>query len=385
MPDKEPLIPAHVDLRDFPFMPLDVARLRDSSIVDDVDGEEFRAAILLWCAAWHQVPAGSLPDEPRQLAKFAGYGRVISEWEKVATGAMHGWVKCSDGRWYHPVVCEKALEAWEKKSEFTERSNTRAAQAKAAAEARWGKKGSGEGESGSGEGDQAQDAPNANASNEQCGRMPDALPKGNRQGQGIDRDRDNAAVAATGPGVGRSSASPKRGTDEFGPWLRSLVGTEPVGADPNTKPILDLLDEGLTREDIGAGIGAAMADPSFRLKSWKSLVGWVRVAAKERLSASPKSPRTARDPDAPTPLPDLVEYRSVVIRRCADHFRGKWRDVWPNAHRPDHPDCTLPEEIIDEARAIIAAEEAAMAEPGGLARLHGYVPDSPRRPIQPVH
>ena len=74
-----------------------------------------------------------------------------------------------------------------------------------------------------------------------------------------------------------------------------------------------------------------------------------------------------------------------MLLRCADHFRGKWRDVWPNAHRPDHPDCTLPEDIIDEARAIIAAEEAAMSEPGGLARLHGYAPDQPRRSIQPVH
>lgn len=134
-----PLVPPDVDLRDFAFMPLDVARLRDSKIVDEVDGEAFRAAILLWCAAWHQVPAGSLPNDDGQLAKFAGYGRVVSEWLKVKDGALYGFVLCSDGRLYHPVVAEKAVEAWEKKAEYAERSNARAEKARAAAQARWGK------------------------------------------------------------------------------------------------------------------------------------------------------------------------------------------------------------------------------------------------------
>ncbi|MCJ2131311.1 DUF1376 domain-containing protein, partial [Methylobacterium sp. E-045] len=106
-------MPAHIDLRDFAFMPLEVGRLRDSSIVDEITGDEFRAAILLWCASWHQSPAGSLPKDPKQLSKFAGYGRVVAEWERVAEGALYGWVECSDGRLYHPVIAEKAIEAWE--------------------------------------------------------------------------------------------------------------------------------------------------------------------------------------------------------------------------------------------------------------------------------
>src|SRR5262249_23249587 len=63
-------------------------------------------------ASWHQVPAASLPDDDRVLAQLAGYGRVIREWQKVRDGALRGWVKCSDGRLYHPVVAEKALAAW---------------------------------------------------------------------------------------------------------------------------------------------------------------------------------------------------------------------------------------------------------------------------------
>lgn len=32
-------------------------RLRDSDIATKAKGDEFRCAVLLWCAAWHQVPA----------------------------------------------------------------------------------------------------------------------------------------------------------------------------------------------------------------------------------------------------------------------------------------------------------------------------------------
>ncbi len=107
-----PMTPADCELRDFPFMPLDVVRLRDSDISALSTGDEFRCAVLLWCASWHQVPAASLPDDDLVLSQFAGFGRVVKEWKKVRTGALRGWVKCSDGRLYHPVVAEKANDAW---------------------------------------------------------------------------------------------------------------------------------------------------------------------------------------------------------------------------------------------------------------------------------
>ncbi|NOV24180.1 DUF1376 domain-containing protein [Cupriavidus necator] len=111
----EPLTPADCDLRDFQFMPLDVVRLRDSDIAVMVSGEEFRSAVMLWCAAWHQVPAGSLPNDDRSLASLAGYGRAVGEWLKIKEGALRGWIKCADERLYHPVVCEKARESWDSK------------------------------------------------------------------------------------------------------------------------------------------------------------------------------------------------------------------------------------------------------------------------------
>lgn len=109
----DPLVPKDVDLRHLPFMSLDVARLMESEtwiIAADVPFMG-HALISLWCAAWHEVPAGSLPANPRILARKAH--RSLEQLEElIAQGLMQGWVLCSDGRFYHPVVCEKALEAW---------------------------------------------------------------------------------------------------------------------------------------------------------------------------------------------------------------------------------------------------------------------------------
>lgn len=107
-----PLIPSEVDLTDFPFMPLDVRRLRDSDLASLESPEACWAAVLLWAASWHQIPAGSLPDDDRVLSQLAGFGRVVKEWMRVREGALRSFVKCSDGRLYHPVVVEKAVEAW---------------------------------------------------------------------------------------------------------------------------------------------------------------------------------------------------------------------------------------------------------------------------------
>lgn len=126
-----PLVAADVDLRDFAFMPLDVARLRDSDLASDETPESCWAAVLLWCASWHQVPAASIPDSDQWQAKQAGYvsrGRIDAQWAKVREGALRGWIACSDGRLYHPVVAEKARDAW--KSKLIQRHKTECARIK---------------------------------------------------------------------------------------------------------------------------------------------------------------------------------------------------------------------------------------------------------------
>jgi hypothetical protein len=121
-----PLVAAEVDLRDFKTMPLDVQTLRDSRFAAEVSPLAFRAGVLLWCAAWHQVPSGSLPDNDAELAKLAGYGFMVKEWRKVKTEAMTKFVLCSDGRWYHEEVAERAATAWRSRLEhFYERARER--------------------------------------------------------------------------------------------------------------------------------------------------------------------------------------------------------------------------------------------------------------------
>ncbi|MBP0492105.1 DUF1376 domain-containing protein [Pararoseomonas indoligenes] len=127
----DPMTPAECDLRGLPFMPLDVVRLGDSDLVALSTGEEFKAAVMLWCKAWLQVPAASLPDDPRILAHLSGAG---TRWAKVREVALRGWVRCSDGRLYHPVIAEKAREAWSFRVLQRERS-------KRANEKRWGSRG----------------------------------------------------------------------------------------------------------------------------------------------------------------------------------------------------------------------------------------------------
>lgn len=113
-----PLVPGDVDLRGLPWMRLDTSRLLDSDLFALSTGDEFKAAVALWCKAWTQAPAGSLPTDDRVLAHLSGAG---PRWKKVKAMALRGWVMCDDGRMYHPVVSEQVLAAWAEREGFRAR------------------------------------------------------------------------------------------------------------------------------------------------------------------------------------------------------------------------------------------------------------------------
>jgi hypothetical protein len=46
----------------------------------------------------------------------------VKEWRKVRVGAMRGFVMCSDGRYYHQVIAQKAVSSWIAKLEQKHRS-----------------------------------------------------------------------------------------------------------------------------------------------------------------------------------------------------------------------------------------------------------------------
>ena len=94
-------------------MRFDVVRLTNSEFVMGASREAVGAAFTLWFSSFHQVPAGTLPDNDRLLQRMSCC--TDREWKRVGKEAMHGWMLCSDGRYHHPVVADVVRESWKKK------------------------------------------------------------------------------------------------------------------------------------------------------------------------------------------------------------------------------------------------------------------------------
>ncbi|MGI4813212.1 MAG: hypothetical protein ACRYGG_07740 [Janthinobacterium lividum] len=107
-----PLSPPHCDLRGYGYMPLFGHKLFSSALYVENNDAEFRLAIRIWWSAWNQVPAGSLPASDSALALLSDYGRNLKGWAQVREKVLRGFVKCSDGRLYHPLLCEAAVHAF---------------------------------------------------------------------------------------------------------------------------------------------------------------------------------------------------------------------------------------------------------------------------------
>lgn len=108
-----PLAPSDLDVRGYDYMPLFGARLYTSEFYPVAlrNPRGGLAAQKLWWVAFQQVPAGSLPANEYALCSFADFGTDMRAWNRARETAMHGFVLCSDGRHYHPVVVEIALKA----------------------------------------------------------------------------------------------------------------------------------------------------------------------------------------------------------------------------------------------------------------------------------
>lgn len=240
----EPLTPPECDLRDFAFMPLELRRLLTSETWVLGTAEEKVAAICLWLESWHQVPAASLPDNDRMLAHLSGAG---SRWPKVAAHALRGWVKCSDGRLYHPVVAEKAIDAFFKKEKQRERSRKANA-------ARWGAPPSGNAQ---GRGEEVRDGSKGEPSGVLQASHKDASsiqqgvhlasnddPKG--QGQGEGEGEEESSLRSLSP---RASPSERDHFPDF--WA---AYPRKVGRGAAAKAFKAALGKGATAAEIAAGL-----------------------------------------------------------------------------------------------------------------------------------
>lgn len=107
-----PLTAPDCDVSQHRDLPLDIARFRRSRLYLDRSDNAFAAGFLLMAASWHSEPAASLLDDDRFLAYVAGYGPAVRRWKRVRESALADWIKCSDGRLYHPEIARVANERW---------------------------------------------------------------------------------------------------------------------------------------------------------------------------------------------------------------------------------------------------------------------------------
>ena len=78
----------------FPFYPTDF--LGDDKVVM-MSLEEVGAFVKLLCFAWQQDPAGSIPSNPKVIAKILGI--TEEQWSSIAKGVLQCWYE--DGGRYH--------------------------------------------------------------------------------------------------------------------------------------------------------------------------------------------------------------------------------------------------------------------------------------------
>ncbi len=110
-----PLVPGQrLDSRH--YVPWYFDRFLTSHFVATVDPAAGFHAIILWSEALRQDPAGTLPEDDRELARLAGFGRDVAGWREVREGALYGWSPCLVGepgagqrRLMHRTIAEVAV------------------------------------------------------------------------------------------------------------------------------------------------------------------------------------------------------------------------------------------------------------------------------------
>jgi Protein of unknown function (DUF1376) len=103
-----PMTTLEMDVSGLDCFQLNTEKLMASELWAIASGDEFKAAVGLWCRAWKQKPAGSLPNDERVLAAFSGNA---ANWKKIRDVALHGFVLCSDGRLYHETLSADVARA----------------------------------------------------------------------------------------------------------------------------------------------------------------------------------------------------------------------------------------------------------------------------------
>jgi hypothetical protein len=305
----EPPVPAEVDLTDFPYMSLDVHRLLKSQTwIEAADNPKVgHALICLWCESWHQIPASSLPDSDRVLARFAMCD--AETWAQIKGEVLRGWVKCADGLLYHTVVAEKALEAWGKKRQQRER--TRA----------------------------ATNARNMRRRGEQRNvQRDDDVTDNVTESKGIEGNR----IEGRGKGKTTTELDSKKATKREIVFESGYIRLTQRDLDQWANAFSSYPD---IRAELTSIAAKLQDDPpaGFKPEKWFGTVAaWLKKGHERNLREGKTSPAAGDDAFAR----EATQWRA----RCRSHFeRGKWQEqLWGPS--PDSPGCMCPPAILAEFR-----------------------------------
>lgn len=341
-----PLTPSDCDLRDFQFMPVDIVRLFASEFHALASDAEWRAGVTLWLKSFHQVPAGSMPDDDVQLCRAAELGRDLKAWRKVKERAMHGWVLCDDGRWYHPTVCEKANEAWARKQFQRERSRK-------ANEARWAR-------------DSRQDEPESGRTGEAHGEDDALLDDSQQQSKKASKTHPSSILERSqGTGIGTGKDSVPNGTvsdrglrkaDLDDLWAMAPAPSRERSSRKDLERSLKAaLNRGATLDRIKAGLAAYFDSPAATKDHGAFVKGIHRMVENDRWAEF--APAVA-DPAQPSgsSLTVPTETRQRLWMQDFLALPHTWREH-ERGPRPGAPGC----------RVVPAIQREFGVEPAGVA------------------
>lgn len=326
----EPLTPADCDLTNFEYMPLLCARLRKSRawLICKRRPELAFYMVNLWTASWHEVPAASLEDDDDVLADRAMC--PPDKWTKVRVDVLRGFVKCSDGRLYHTIVAERAVEAWaQKQSHAWEKEADRIRKENK----RRSEKG----------------LPPLEIPPKPDGRAPDILktsggiPAENAlKGKGRERERERENLPAAA-GRAASTGNPtgfERVVDALGGFeqVRKWTNLREVAATWLAEADLELDVLPVIRERL-ASLGRLPNGPGYFTPA-------IRDHRERRLASASPQPTTPADPrlvaDQLTGDREHDKWRNRV--RIAWLDNGSWDRDW--GPTPDEPGCMVPPDLM---------------------------------------
>lgn len=333
----EPMTPPECDLRDFQFMPIEVVRLFNSEFHARATDAEWRAAVTLWLKSWHQMPAGSLPDDDIALCRLAELGRDHKAWKRLKRMALYGWSRCTDGRLYHATVAEKVNEAWSR------RQNDHSMKAK------WREKKARQ--RGSVSQDVPRDTPQMSPGTKS--NVSGDVPRENAlkgQGEGKDRDREKeskqpSSLPAARPDPGPPADPAALRKVEF---KQARQRVEELLNSPSCVN-LNRIDAWIT---AGADLETDILPTLNRLKSkWnggtlKYFDNAVMQAMADRTTPPEPGQNRAQNPGEPAARSDPdAQWRGRLTVLAAG---GVWpRDIWGPA--PGEPGCNVPSHLIEAA------------------------------------